>query len=230
MGLFDRLFGKKKHQVSRLTSVSVKSNAMDGVMPSVISKEDGCLSGVSVGEVLLIDEFAEGLVICYVVDGEGERELVSNVLLREVDITEEEVRKIAYHNLIKRFKTHKQIGVVEFDDTSLNYLEVHTLTFDDDFNTSVLLMDEFWDITAINEIKGRTVAVIVPTVGTCMFIPVQSLNALRTFKSLAESVYESAAASNSEVSDNVYVRKNNEWVKFLDTEEQYCELFDGKVE
>lgn len=222
--------GSTERVVNRPAMVSTKSNVIDNVIPSVISKTDECLSAMHAGEVLLIDEFAEGLVICYVVEREGGRELVSNLLLKEFDATEEDVRKLAFRNFTKHFKANHQIGEMEFDDTSLNDLDIHTVWYDCDFEPSVMLMDDFWDITVPKMLKADTVAVIIPSVDVCMFMAVRSSEGLCSFKRIAESFYVSTTMSNSEVSDSVYIRNNNEWIKFSDTDEQSYELFDGKIE
>lgn len=223
MSFIKKLFGlgSTEQVVSRPDVVSTESSVIDNVIPSVISKTDECLSATHVGEVLLVDGFAEELVICYVVEKEGGRELVSNLLLKKFNATAEDVRKLAFRNFTMHFKTNHQIGEMEFDDTSLSDLDIHTVWYDCDFKPSVMLMDEFWDITVPDVLKADTVAVIIPSVDVCMFMAVRNLEGLRSFKQIANSYYIAGKVFDSEVINNVYVRKNNEWVLFIDTEEQY---------
>lgn len=116
---FSKLFGNKQHQVTSSTTArntnKQQKNELSCLYPQIRSTEDSSFIEDITNSGALTENFVEGLVICYVLDnGEGFEQLTKRHLI-EYGVEFEEIRKIAYQNLVQRFKKHSQVGDFELD-------------------------------------------------------------------------------------------------------------------
>jgi len=236
MGFFDRLFGKKEEQSTKYsldTPIEDFKKEREGyvnvgqnIFPIIKSEDDPKINlSASIAGAVLKDSFADGIVVCYVLDMGDNFEMLTTKHLINFGLTIEDVRQVATRNLVNKVNTKCQVGVMDLSDSSPKAKPFFRLDMDNNFNPSMMLLDEFWDESAKEMVKSDTIAVSIPAKNILLFSDMKLMESFRTMRPVANQLYESSISDGIALTKNTFIRKNGKWVLFLDTPEQMAELW-----
>ncbi|MDR0194083.1 MAG: DUF1444 family protein [Myroides sp.] len=220
MGIFSKLFSNKRHQaISSTTSRNTnkrQKNDLGYLYPQIRSTDDSSfIEDITNSDALTVG-FVEGLVICYVLDnGEGFEQFTKRHLI-EYGLELEEVTKIAYQNLVQRFKKNSQVGEFELDGQETERSPFYTINFDDNLNASVMLIEPFWRIDAISTVGSDLIAVSLPAMDICLFTNFREQEDFNLMKGMGQGAYITAKSKEREVTEKIYIRKNGKWILYLE--------------
>lgn len=235
MGLFDKLFGKKESKPATQsldTPISdVKKdregyvNVGQSIFPVIKTSDDPRIKMSVNNNPILTDPLSEGIVTCYVLDMGDNFEMLSQSHLQSFGLTIEDVRNVAIRNLINKVNANCKIGIMDFSDQNPAIKPFFKVDMDNNFNPSMMLLDEFWESTAKNIVKSDTIAVSIPAKNLLFFSDMKLMESFRTMRPVANQMYDASVNDGIALTTNTNIRKNGKWILFLDTEEQMAELW-----
>lgn len=235
MGLFDKLFGKKESkpatQSLETPIADVKKdregyvNVGQSIFPVIKPSDDPRIKMSANNNPILTDPLSEGIVTCYVLDMGDNFEMLSQSHLQSFGLTIEDVRNVAIRNLINKVNANCKIGIMDFSDQNPAIKPFFKVDMDNNFNPSMMLLDEFWESTAKNIVKSDTIAVSIPAKNLLFFSDMKLMESFRTMRPVANQMYDASVNDGIALTTNTYIRKNGKWILFLDTEEQMAELW-----
>lgn len=235
MGLFDKIFGKKTSKSaehSLETSISEMQKYREGyvnvgqsIFPVIKSADDPKIKMSANNNPLLVDPLSDGIVTCFVLDMGDNFEMLSQSHLKDFGLSIEDVRQVAIRNLINKVNSNCKIGVMDLSDQNPAIKPFYRVEMDNNFNPSIMLLDEFWESTAQNIVKSDTIAVSIPAKNLLFFSDMKLMESFRTMRPVANQMYEASVSDGIALTNNTYIRKNGKWILFLDTEEQMAELW-----
>jgi hypothetical protein len=114
---------------------------------------------------------------------------------------------------------------MDLSDQNPQIKPFYRVEMDNNFNPSMMLLDEFWETTAKQIVKSDTIAVSIPAKNILFFSDMKLMESFRTMRPVANQMYDSSVQDNIQLTKNTYIRKNGKWILFLDTEEQMAELW-----
>ena len=168
---------------------------------------------------------SEGIVKCYVLGIGDKFELISESHLKQFGLDTEIVDNTAMRNLTDRFNEKNGISVQVFSHYNPKSKPFFKLEMDDNYLPSMMLVDEFWDITAQEVVKSDRIAVSIPAKNLLFFSDYRLMESFRTMRPMAQKMYEASVQDNIHLTTNTYIRKDGQWIKFEDTPEQMEELW-----
>lgn len=143
--------------------------------------------------------YAEGLLVCYVVD-EGTSYTYVQYRHLEVDgIDEAELHRIGLHNLV---------GLVRNRDTRVQpYGNVFAVLMGGDFEASLLLLDQLWDEQFRQFVRGDY-AVAIPARDILSFCDSNSAEGIQELQKIISRIQPSC---DHLISNQIFVRRNSKW-------------------
>lgn len=235
MGLFDKLFGKKESMPATQSLdtpiADVKKdregyvNVGQSIFPVIKPSDDPRIKMSVNNNLILTDPLSEGIVTCYVLDMGDNFEMLSQSHLQSFGLTIEDVRNVAIRNLINKVNANCKIGIMDFSDQNPAIKPFFKVDMDNNFNPSMMLLDEFWESTAKKIVKSDTIAVSIPAKNLLFFSDMKLMESFRTMRPVANQMYDASVNDGIALTTNTYIRKNGKWILFLDTEEQMAELW-----
>ena len=235
MGIFDKLFSKKETENTKKslnTPVSeIKKdrenyvNLGQSIFPVVKSADDQKIKMSANNNPILTDPLCDGIVTCYVLDMGSNFEMLSQSHLRDFSLTIDDVRKVALRNLINKVNSNCKVAIMDLSAQNPAVKPFYRVEMDNNFNPSMMLLDEFWESTAKKIVNSDTIAVSIPAKNLLFFSDMKLMESFRTMRPVARQMYEASIGDGIALSTNTYIRKNGKWILFLDTEEQMAELW-----
>ena len=248
MSLFKKLFGSKEgKESSKQTEKPVKEvkNQLDKPIEEIKKEREGYVSlGRSIfpvikneddprikmaqnskGNQIITSPIAEGIVKCYVLDIGDKFEMISKSHLEQFGLDEEIVDNTAIRNLMDKFNQRNGVSVQDFSKQNPKSKPFFKLEMDANYPPSMMLIDEFWDVTAQEIVKSDRIAVSIPAKNLLFFSDYRLMESFRTMRPVAQSMYDASIQDNIQLTTNTYVRKDGNWIKFEDTPEQMEELW-----
>lgn len=235
MGLFDKFFGKKKsqqtgHPLDKPISEVKKDregyvNLGQNIFPVIKSVDDPRIKMAVNNNPLLTDPLSDGIVTCYVLDMGDNFEMLSQSHLKDFGLTIDDIRQVALRNLVNKVNANCKIGVMDLSDQNPAIKPFYSVEMDNNFNPSMMLIEEFWEKTAKDIVKSDTIAVSIPAKNLLFFSDMKLMESFRTMRPVANQMYEASVSDGIALTTNTYIRKNGKWILFLNTEEQMAELW-----
>jgi uncharacterized protein YtpQ (UPF0354 family) len=236
MGFFDKLFGKKEDNQVPSNSLNtpiaeIKKeregylNVGQSIFPIIKNQDDPKINMVFNEQTILKDELADGIALCYVLDTGNTFEMLSTSHLKNFGLKIDDVRQVAMRNIINKVNENCKIGPMDFSSQIPDAKPFYRIEMDNNFNPSMMLLDEFWDTNAKQILNSDTIAVSIPAKNILFFSDLKVMESFRTMKAIASKMYEASIEDGLALTENTYLRINDKWILFLDTEEQMEELF-----
>jgi uncharacterized protein YtpQ (UPF0354 family) len=238
MGFFDKLFGKKEDNQGNSNSLNTPIaeikreregylNVGQSIYPIIKNQDDPKIKLVFNDNTILTDELVDGIVICYVLDTGDTFEMLSTSHLKNFGLKIEDVRQVAMRNLINKVNSNCKIAPMDYSEQIPESKPFYRIEMDNNFNPSMMLLDEFWEANATKILNSDTIAVSIPAKNLMFFSDLKIMESFRTMKAIANKMHEVSIEEGLALTENTYLRINGKWVLFLDTEEQMEELFGG---
>ena len=149
-------------------------------------------------DVPVMGPLCEELAVAYLVDRGGHFEYVQGRHLKEAGITPEELHALAIENLESACRGRI---VVE------SYGPVMTARFDGNFEASLLLLDEFWDVAVRDDVGSSPIAA-VPSRDVIAFCSGDSPAGKAELLAIIRRVWPDG---DHLVSDSLFSRRNGRW-------------------
>ena len=150
-----------------------------------------------------IDSYNEELCITYLIDEDSMNpRFIINKNLVDENISEEELKKIALNNLIK--KINEDLKIQEYNSG------VYNMVLEGNLEASLILVEPLWE-AVLNEYITDDYIVTIPTREVITFCDSSSKEGIEALKSVCESVKEEAEEM---LTDTLYCRKDGQWVVY----------------
>ena len=235
MGLFSFL-GKKptktppspldqttEEYIRNRQSISVGKNIFPMIKPHDDSR---ILASRFTSNPVITRELAPGIVITYGLDTGQGFEMITNNHCKQFCISDQELAALSARNLLTRTDGRINIEKMDFSSSIPEAEPFYRVRLDNNLDSSVMLVDHFWK-QASNMLKTDLIAVTLPAKNTLYFADYHSIFSFRLMRPFSGRMYEASKQDRIEISPNTYVRKNNRWILFDDTEKQHMELTMG---
>jgi len=232
MGLFSFL-GKKptktpldqttEDYIKNRQAISVGKNIFPMIKPADDSR---ILASRFTSNPVITRELAEGIVVTYGLDlGQG-FETITTKHCKQFCISHQELAAISARNLLTRTDGRINVEKMDFSSSIPEAEPFYRARLDNNLDSSVMLVDNFWK-QAATMLKTDLIAVTLPAKNTLYFADYHSIFSFRLMRPFSGRMYEASKQDRIEISPNTYVRKNNRWILFDDTEKQHMELTMG---
>jgi uncharacterized protein YtpQ (UPF0354 family) len=233
MSFLSKLFGKDKSDNAQLNKSieEVKKdregylNIGQSIFPVIKNEDDPKIKMSLTGNPILTEKISDGIALCYVLDMGNTFEMISQKHLNDFGLTIQDVKQVALRNLTNKVNLNCKVGVMDLSDQNPQIKPFYRVEMDNNFNPSMMLLDEFWETTAKQIVKSDTIAVSIPAKNILFFSDMKLMESFRTMRPVANQMYDSSVQDNIQLTKNTYIRKNGKWILFLDTEEQMAELW-----
>jgi uncharacterized protein YtpQ (UPF0354 family) len=153
-------------------------------------------------DIPVVRDFAEGLVIFYLVDDGESFTYVERRDLAEAEMSDDELHRVALGNLYELARHTLRIQPTG---------EVITVLMEGNFEASVLLLDTVWDVALASHVQGEFIAA-VPSRDVLAFGDSTSQGAVKQLRAVIKRVYRPGA--DHLVSDRLYRRHLRTWVRY----------------
>ena len=235
MGLFDKLFGKKKKATGFDTPIDqIKKEREDyrslgkNIYPVVKATDDPRVTMSENTNPLVTKKLSDGFLQSFSLDLGDRYEMVSEKLLEQTKLTAEQIEEVAMRNLLDKFNGNCKFAVMDLKAMKISEQAkpFYALDFDINFNPSAMLIDEFWEHEIVKQyVNSNRMAVSIPSKSDIFFSDMRIMESFRTMRAYSTAVYKKAAEEGLQLSKDTYIRIDNQWVKFLDTDEQWEAIF-----
>lgn len=195
------------------------------IFPIIKSEGDPRIKASLNTNPILSEKIADGIVLCYVLDMGNNFEMISKKHLADFGLTLDDVKKVATRNLVNKVNANCKIQVMDFSAQNPQIKPFYSIQMDNNFNPSMMLLDEFWETNAKAIVKSDTIAVSIPAKNIIFFSDMKVMESFRTMRPVASQMYDASVQDGIHLTKNTYIRKNGKWILFLDTPEQMAELW-----
>lgn len=234
MGLFDKLFGKKENaqKTSLETPIEEYKKKQEGsvnigqsIYPIFKRKDDPKINLLKGEQEVIKIDFLDDLYLCFNLDMGSHYEMVQNDILQKTNITFDDLKAAAIRNLINKINTSCKVGVEDLSQNIPEAKPFYSVQFDNDLNSSIFLLDNFWETTAKEITKSDRVAVSMPAKNLIYFSDMRLMESFMTMRPVGKHMFNASINDGIHLTDKTYIRKDGKWILFLDTEEQLEELW-----
>jgi uncharacterized protein YtpQ (UPF0354 family) len=231
MSFLSNLFGKSKPSKLDLPIEEVKKdreeylNVGQSIFPIIKSEDDPKIKLLPNNNPILTEKISDGILLCYVLDLGNTFEMISQKHLNDFGLTIQDVKQVAIRNLINKVNTNCKIAVMDLSDQNPKIKPFYRIEMDNNFNPSMMLLDDFWESTAKNIVKSDTIAVSIPAKNLIFFSDMKVMESFRTMRPVAAQMFDASVQDGIQLTKNTYIRKNGKWILFLDTDAQMAELW-----
>jgi uncharacterized protein YtpQ (UPF0354 family) len=233
MGLFN-IF-KKKEQISKTTlNTSIEDykkqnegsvNIGQSIYPIFKRKDDQKINLLKGKQEVIKIDYLEDLYLCFNLDLGDHYEMVKYDLLEKTNLTIEELKSAAIRNLVNKINIDCKIGIEDFSENIKDAKPFYSIHFDNNLNSMIFLIDEFWETTAKEIVKSDRIAVTMPAKNLIYFSDMRLMESFRTMRPVGKHMFKASIEDNIHLTENTYIRKEGKWILFLDAEEQFEELW-----
>jgi uncharacterized protein YtpQ (UPF0354 family) len=229
MGLFDKLFGKKENtqKTSLETPIEEYKKKQEGsvnigqsIYPIFKRKDDPKINLLKGEQEVIKIDFLDDLYLCFNLDMGSHYEMVQNDILQKTNITFDDLKAAAIRNLINKINTSCKVGVEDLSQNIPEAKPFYSVQFDNDLNSSIFLLDNFWETTAKEITKSDRVAVSMPAKNLIYFSDMRLMESFMTMRPVGKHMFNASINDGIHLTDKTYIRKDGKWILFLDTEEQ----------
>jgi uncharacterized protein YtpQ (UPF0354 family) len=234
MNIFKKIFSssRKKEEITdkHIKKTDYESegyvNLGKSIYPVLRDKNDAKFSISENINPIIKDNFIEGVVICYILDIGDNFELISENHLKQFNLTKDDVKNVAYRNLINQINGNINIKVEDYRDKNPEMRPFFSVEFNSNLNPSIMLLDEFWETNAKEITKSDILAVSMPAKNLFYFTTLEDIVSFDTMTYFGNVLYEASLEDNLHLTQNTYVRKNGKWILCDKTDEQVEELLE----
>lgn len=231
MSIFKKIFGSK--QTEKTADELIKKtdfesegyiNLGKSIYPVLRDINDVKLA-ISEGiNPIIKDAFIDGIVVCYILDSGDNFELISENHLKQFHLTKDDVKSVAFRNLINQINSNIKIKVEDHTAKNPDMRPFLSVEFNTNLNPSIMLLDEFWETKAKEITKSDILAVAMPAKNLFYFTTLEDIVSFDTMTYFGKVLYEASIEDNLHLTKNIYVRKNGNWILCDKTDEQIEEL------
>jgi uncharacterized protein YtpQ (UPF0354 family) len=213
MAFFDRLFSKiENNQIKEDKEVLV--NVERSIFPVIRNPDDPKIKFNT--PPVLTDNLADGIVICYVLEMGDNFGMLSESNLKGFGLTIDDVRQLAMRNLIDKVNANCKVIVKGISRQTPKIKPFYGVEMSNNFNPSMMLLDEFWDITVKDILRSEIIAVSIPARNIISFSDMKVIESFRSMQSVTNHIYETSIKDGIALTTNTYIRKNGKWDLFVD--------------
>lgn len=232
MSIFKKLFGSSK-TAKATTDKEIKKtdyesdgyiNLGKSIFPVLRSKTDSKLLISENINPILKDDFIDDIVVCHVLDIGDNFELISENHLKKFNLTKQDVKDVAFRNLINQINENIKIKVEDHRDKNPEMRPFLSVEFNSNLNPSIMLLEEFWETNAKEITKSDIIAVSMPAKNLFYFTTLEDIVSFDTMTYFGNVLYEASIEDNLHLTQNVYVRKNGNWILCDKTDKQIEKL------
>lgn len=231
MSIFKKIFGSKQTEKIPNENIEKRDYKSEGyinlgksIYPVLKDVNDAKLAISEKINPIIKDAFAEGIVICYILDTDENFELISENHLKSFNLTKEDVKNVAYRNLTNQVNSNIKIKVEDHRDKNPEMRPFFSVEFNSNLNPSIMLLDEFWESNAKEITKSDILAVSMPAKNLFYFTSLEDIVSFDTMTYFGKVLYDASILDNLQLTQNVYVRKNGNWILCDKSDEQIDKL------
>lgn len=184
------------------------------IFPVIKSVEDPSIISSANNNPIIKKNLAEGITICFVLDTESKFEYIHKSHLEKLDLEITELYDISIKNLKSDFYKNNNISKIDLSSDIPEAKPFYKVEMNANFPPSMMLIDEFWNKTILNFIKSKTIAVSLPAKNLFFVSDFNDTNSFRAMKIFGEHMYNASIQDSIPLSQNIYLRKDNEWTLF----------------
>ncbi len=151
---------------------------------------------------LVCQDLGNGFLVTYLVDEGDHFSYIQNRHLFDERMSIEELHSFALRNL-----SDLALGTVRINP----YKNIYALFLDGNFEASLLMLDELWDLH-LAEYAPNGFVVAAPCRDVIAFCDINSKEGISELKQLIGRVFDNA---DHQLSDCLYRRQNDKWVRLL---------------
>lgn len=234
MSFFKKLFGKNETEDKKSLDTPISEiqkerqgsvNIGQSIYPIIKRKDDPKLNLLKGDQQVLTVDLVEDLFLCFNLDMGNHYEMIQKEFLSKTNLTIEDLKAAAMRNLVNKINKNCKVGVEDFSEGIPEAKPFYSVHFDTDLNTSIFLLDDFWENNAKEIAKSDLIAVSMPAKNIIYFSDMRLMESFRTMRPVASHMYKASIEDNIHLTENTYIRKDGKWILFLDTEEQLAELW-----
>jgi len=234
MSFFKKLFGQNETEVKRSLNTPISEiqkeregsiNIGQSIYPIIKRKDDPKLNLLKGDQKVLTEELVEGLFLCFNLDMGSHYEMIQQDFLAKTNLKIEDLKAAAMRNLVNKVNQNCKVGLEDFSEGIPGAKPFYSVQFDVDLNTSIFLLDDFWENNAKEIVNSDRIAVSMPAKNIIYFSDMRLMESFRTMRPVASHMYKASIEDNIHLTENTYIRKDGRWVLFLDTADQLEELW-----
>lgn len=159
---------------------------------------------------LITEALAEGIVVCFVRETVENLELVTEAHLALYLMKREDIVKSARRNLAERVRDSARIRTINPESGGKPF---YRAILDKKFETSLLVVDEFWE-KATELLQSPEIVVSIPARNMLYFADKNSIESIEAMRKEAITAYEAGIADELQLTHNMYTKENGSWVLF----------------
>lgn len=165
----------------------------------------------------ITSELAEGIITIYGLDIGDNFEIINENHCERFSLVKEDLMHIAKRNLLNKTTGMINIEQVDFSESIEGAAPFYRARLDDNLDTSLLLIDEFWEHVS-QMLKTDLIAVNLPARNVLYFAAPEQPLSFRAMQPVSKKMYETSKKDGIEITPNTYIRRKGKWVLFRDTE------------
>ncbi|MBS1605313.1 MAG: hypothetical protein JST42_21795 [Bacteroidetes bacterium] len=223
MGLFSFL----RNKPTTTASFPLDQTTGHRIYPIIKPADDSrILASRFTSNPVITRDLAPGIVITYGLDTSHGFETITTSHCKQFRISDQDLATLSARNLLNRTDGRINIEKMDFSSSIPEAEPFYRVRLDNDLDSSVMLVDDFWK-QAATMLRTDLIAVTLPAKNTLYFADYHSIFSFRLMRPFSGRMYEASKQDRIEISPNTYVRKNNRWILFDDTEKQHTQLTMG---
>lgn len=248
MGLFDKLFGKKKAKEAQLDpklqekvekffegkSAYKQSDLEANMYPITKLISDTSLAlATQYGDPIISFQISPELDFCHVfgLDLGNNHHLLKQSDVDKMNISKEQIWQYAFNNLMKKVNDELEIHVEDYSEMGEGFTSFYSIKLDPNYLGSLLMVDDLMSDIAFRTLEMKGLVVAMPARNQLYMADVRNLKSIITMHQVTQLMYEASAKDGIEFSDNLYIRiDEHKWELFQPLVEgnytKYAKIFD----
>ena len=191
----------------------------DHIFPIIKSSDDPHFqSTLKSDNPIIFDELAEGIVIIYAIDLGDHLEMIAQSHLEKFGLKHQDIKLVAERNIRLKIRENCQISKIDLSRQIKDARPFFQVEMDNNLNPSIMIVDEFWE-QAEKIADSKLLAVNIPAKNLLFFSDKNEISSFVAMKSFAQQMYKASQNDHIELTNNTYLRKNGQWLLYLDNSE-----------